>query len=224
MDLALLCGLTFSSFFPWEVWGSAESWDGREQGSEVAVRGSPCVRLAVSPGVICLFHSCDFSAPCSHDRQLKCVVLCSRLHLEEQKCPGYVTAVGISTCGHSGWKQMLSPVKIPAKIPAVSHWRHHFTLWKSPRPLLSCWQQCLRTRGESDTHKPDETSPLLTGNFLYPVIFSGTALVGVKLNKLKSHLLPPRCRMQPGANCSVLQNAACCSLDLTVRFFSTCNR
>lgn len=133
------------------------------------------------------------------------MALCSRLHLEEKKCPGFVTAVGISSCGHGGWKQILSPVEIPAKTPAVSYWKHHFALWRSPQPLLSCWQHCLRTRGESGTHKPDETSPLLTGNFLYPIIFSGTALVGVKLNKLKSHLLHTRCWMQPGASCSVLQ-------------------
>lgn len=84
-------------------------------------------------------------------------------------------------------------------------WRHHFALWRSPQPLLSCWQQCLRTGEESDTHKPHETSPLLTGSLLHPIIFSGTALVGVKLSKLKSHLLPTRCWMQPGANCSMLQ-------------------
>lgn len=29
--------------------------------------------------------------------------------------------------------------------------------------------------------------------------------MGVKLNKLTTRLLPTRCWMQPGANCSVLQ-------------------
>lgn len=42
-----------------------------------------------------LFQSCDFLAPCSPDKQLKRVVLCSVLHLGEQKCSGCFTATGI---------------------------------------------------------------------------------------------------------------------------------
>lgn len=76
---------------------------------------------------------------------------------------------------------------------------------EEPTALAELLAAMPETQGESDTHKPNETSPLLTGNFLHPIIFSGTALVGAKLNKLRSHLLPTRCQMQPGANCSVLQ-------------------